>query len=229
MSANYRRVIEMLQREPLADPTAALPAPRPETQPAPPAVPGGSHADRASIAARWDLPGMPASSRPPLLDEGQDGGVYTRNVENFIGTVKVPVGLAGPLRVNGTNARGDFYVPLATTEATLVASYSRGAQIITRAGGCTAVLLSEGVSRAPAFAFDTLPQAALFAAWASSSIDVFRQCAAATTSYGRLADLHVAVEGNHVYLEFSFTTGDASGQNMVTIATDAICRHIIQH
>ena len=229
MSANYRRVIEMLQREPLADPTAALRAPRPETQPAPPAVPGGSHADRDAIAARWDLPGMPASSRPPLLDEGQDGGVYTRNVENFIGTVKVPVGLAGPLRVNGTNARGDFYVPLATTEATLVASYSRGAQIITRAGGCTAVLLSEGVSRAPAFAFDTLPQAALFAAWASSSIDVFRQCAAATTSYGRLADLHVAVEGNHVYLEFSFTTGDASGQNMVTIATDAICRHIIQH
>ncbi len=220
----------MLQHDPGADPIEVLRALRPETQPAPPAVPGGSAADRDAIAARWALPRMPVSSRPALLnDDGEGGEIYSRNVENFIGTVRVPVGLAGPLRVNGTNARGDYYVPLATTEAALVASYSRGAQIITRAGGCTAVLLSEGVSRAPAFAFDTLPQAALFAAWASASIDAFRECAAATTSYGRLTDLQVEVEGNHVYLEFAFTTGDASGQNMVTIATDAICRHIVEH
>ena len=64
-------------------------------------------------------------------------------------------------------AHGDYYVPLATTEAALVASYSRGAQLITEAGGCTAVVLNEGVSRAPGFAFETLGEAALFVAWAA--------------------------------------------------------------
>jgi hydroxymethylglutaryl-CoA reductase (NADPH) len=203
---------------------------RSEPVPPRPSVPGGSAADRVAIEARWNLPGLPPSSRPALLAESEgDGVVYERNVENFVGTVKVPVGLAGPLRVRGTHARGDFYIPLATTEAALVASYSRGAQLITRAGGCTAVLLSEGVSRAPAFAFDTLAEAAMFAAWASASVDAFRACAAQTTDHGRLADLRVTVEGNHAYLELTFTTGDAAGQNMVTIAADAVCRFIAVH
>ena len=139
---------------------------------------------------------------------------------------EVPVGLAGPLRVNGADAHGDYYVPLATTEAALVASYSRGAQLITDAGGCTAVLLNEGVSRAPGFAFDP---------WRRRHVrrvgdDVDRRLPRVrrrTTRYGQLIDMQFTVEGNHVYLRFEFTTGDASGQNMVTIATDAICRHIV--
>ena len=140
--------------------------------------------------------------------------------------MKVPVGLAGPLRINGLFANGDFYVPLATTEATLVASYSRGAQLITEAGGCAALLLNEGVTRAPGFAFATLIDSATFVAWATSALDEFRRVAETTTHHGRLVDLQVTVEGNHVYLGLDFTTGDASGQNMVTIATEAICRYI---
>ena len=73
---------------------------------------------------------------------------YGKNIENFIGTVKLPIGLAGPLRVRGLFANGDYYVPLATSEAALVASYSRGAQAITKAGGCTAAMIWEGVTRA---------------------------------------------------------------------------------
>ena len=57
--------------------------------------------------------------------------MYARNIENYVGTVKVPVGLVGPLRVNGLYANGDFLVPLATTEAALVASYARGATVAT--------------------------------------------------------------------------------------------------
>ena len=81
-----------------------------------------------------------------LLDavSGATAPLYARNIENFIGTVRLPVGIAGPLRVNGTYAQGDYYVPLATTEAALVASYSRGAQIISEAGGCAAIVLHEG-------------------------------------------------------------------------------------
>jgi hydroxymethylglutaryl-CoA reductase (NADPH) len=89
------------------------------------------------IAKRWSLLPNRESGEGVLLDSvsAATAPLYARNVENFIGTVRLPVGVAGPLRVNGTYAQGDFYVPLATTEAALVASYSRGAQIISEAGG----------------------------------------------------------------------------------------------
>jgi hydroxymethylglutaryl-CoA reductase (NADPH) len=140
----------------------------------------------------------------------------------------MPVGLAGPLRVNGAHALGDYYVPLATTEAALVASYSRGAQLITEAGGCTSIVLNEGVTRAPGFRFETLADAAVFVAWASTSFEGFKTVAEQTTRHGELVDMQLTVEGNHVHIQLEFMTGDASGQNMVTIASDAICRHIAE-
>ena len=183
-----------------------------------------------ALEMRWQLPGMPAGARTALDDSRPDSeSVYARNIENFIGTVKLPVGLAGPLRIKGGHAGGDYYVPLATTEAALVASYSRGAQIITEAGGCTAMLVQEGVTRAPAFAFESVTAAVRFATWAAGQLERFREIAASTTTHGRLVTLHATLEANHVYLEFEYTTGDAAGQNMVTIATDAICRDIEAH
>jgi hydroxymethylglutaryl-CoA reductase (NADPH) len=154
---------------------------------------------------------------------------YAHNIEHLIGTVKVPIGLAGPLRVNGLFAQGDYYVPLATTEASLVASYSRGAALITEAGGATATLLSEGVSRAPVFAFDNLLQLGLFVDWALAHVDDMQAAANATTRFGRLQDLEISVEGTKVYFLFIFGTGDAAGQNMVTIATQAALRWILDH
>jgi hydroxymethylglutaryl-CoA reductase (NADPH) len=181
------------------------------------------------IAKRWALTGLPASSRDLLADARTMGEreVYARNIENFIGTVKVPVGLAGPLRVNGAHALGDYYLPLATTEAALVASYSRGAQLITEAGGCASIVLNEAVARAPGFAFETLGDAALFVGWAAMSFDALKAVAQQTTRHGTLVDMQLTVEGNNVHVQLEFTTGDAAGQNMVTIATDAICRHIV--
>jgi hydroxymethylglutaryl-CoA reductase (NADPH) len=180
---------------------------------------------------RWSLLGAGADSRAMLLDPQTEAQAarYERNIENFIGTVKLPIGLAGPLRVNGIFANGDYYVPLATTEAALVASYSRGAQVITEAGGCTTLLLDEGVSRAPAFAFDNLRDCGTFVMWALDQIDQFRHVTESTTSHGRLIDVRFTIEGNHVYLNFEYQTGDASGQNMVTIATEAICAYIREH
>ena len=81
------------------------------------------------------------------------------NIENFIGFARIPVGVIGPLRINGSNAHGDFYVPLATTEGALVASYNRGAKIISQAGGVTALCLTEAVLRSPCFIFDNLIEA----------------------------------------------------------------------
>lgn len=232
MSTDHRSVtahLERLLRSEHPDIVADRLAPRYE--PVPPAVPGGARLSDEAIERRWQLLSAATDSRPILLDPDtqRDKDCYKHNIENFIGTVKVPVGLAGPLRVNGLFARGDFYVPLATTEAALVASYSRGAQLLSEAGGCTSVLLKEGVSRAPGFAFASIQESGRFVVWATSQLDEFRRVAEATTRHGRLADLRITLEGNHVYLVFEYTTGDASGQNMVTLATQAVCDWIVAH
>jgi hydroxymethylglutaryl-CoA reductase (NADPH) len=204
---------------------------QPKPYEAPDQFPGGSRITPAAVDRRWKALGAAEILQSALLDPQtvEQMEAYRNNIENFIGTVKVPIGIAGPLRVNGLFAQGDYYLPLATTEAALVASYSRGAHLLTAAGGCTALLLSEGIGRAPGFAFANLVEAGKFVMWAIAQQDAFRQVAEATTRHGKLIDLRVTVEGNHVYLDFQYTTGDASGQNMVTIATQAICDYIQQH
>jgi len=194
-------------------------------------IPGGSSVAISAVNRRWELLGSAQGARPALLPEGAAGelAAYENHIENCLGTVKIPVGIAGPLRVRGIFASGDYYVPLATTEAALVASYSRGAQLITEAGGCLSVILNEGVSRTPGFAFHSLVSAGLFAVWCIERRDELRKIAAGTTQHGELADIGVAIEGNHVYLLLEFSTGDASGQNMATIATQAVCNHIAEN
>lgn len=86
-----------------------------------------------------------------------DPAALPGNIENFTGVAQVPIGLAGPLRVRGEHARGDFYVPLATTEGTLVASYNRGMKICREAGGITTTVLDDAMQRAPLFAELPMP------------------------------------------------------------------------
>jgi hydroxymethylglutaryl-CoA reductase (NADPH) len=155
-----------------------------------------------------------------------DPGLYSANIENFIGTVKLPVGIMGPLRINGLNAHGDYHVPMATTEAALVASYARGALAATRSGGISTALLYEGVIRTPAFVFDDLLNAGMFVEWVVREIDGLTAAAEATTNHGKLVSLEPVVDNNVVFLICRYTTGDAAGQNMVTIATDALCHDI---
>ena len=154
---------------------------------------------------------------------------YEHNVENYIGTLRVPVGVIGPLRVNGIFAKGDFYVPLATSEAALVASYGRGARLISSVGGATTGTLAEGVHRSPGFAFASTTDAGLFVAWVCASYEMLKEAAEKTTRHGKMVELSPHVEGDHVYLVCSYTTGDAAGQNMVTIATERVCAAILEH
>jgi hydroxymethylglutaryl-CoA reductase (NADPH) len=198
---------------------------------APPRVPGATHTDPATIDKRWALLPHAADAKEVIADPASLAihEAFAHNIENFIGTVKLPVGLAGPLRVNGLAAQGDYYLPLATTEAALVASYHRGASVITLAGGCSCVVVNEGVSRSPAFAFATMHEVGLFVIWSLEQLEQLRAAAEVTTRHGRLLDLRFTMEGNHVYLQLEFITGDAAGQNMVTIATQAVCDYIAAH
>lgn len=155
--------------------------------------------------------------------------LYSKNIEAYIGTLRMPLGLSGPLRIRGLFAQGDYIIPLATTEAALVASYTRGCRLITAAGGCSAVLAGESLQRVPVFIFKNVSHAGQFIIWAQEHFEQLKISAESTSRYAKLEDMQVTLHGSWVYLSFEFTTGDASGQNMVTIASDAACQWIIQH
>ena len=202
---------------------------QPKPEPQPHHFLPNSKVTRQRTERLWKAIGT--APHPDILDDWTSAHLETfdGNIENFIGSVKLPVGVAGPLRVNGLFAQGDFTIPLATSEAALVASYHRGACVISASGGCTAMVLSQALNRAPAFVFDSMITAAQFAVWAMEAFPKFQEVANATTSHGKLVEFGTTLEGNHVYLNFEFTTGDASGQNMVTIATQAVCDFISEH
>jgi hydroxymethylglutaryl-CoA reductase (NADPH) len=159
----------------------------------------------------------------------EDPSIFQGNIENYIGLAKVPVGVIGPLRINGIYAKGDFYVPLATTEGAMVASHQRGAQLISLCGGARVMCLTERVSRAPGFKFENLVEAGQFLIWSTDQFEAFREVAQRTTRHGQLEDVRATLHGNEVFLVFEYTTGDASGQNIVTLATDAVCQYILAH
>lgn len=188
-------------------------------------------ATAATVARYWDRLATTTSAedREAIADPVTmaSPGDFDANIENFIGTVKLPVGIIGPLRINGLNAHGDYHVPLATTEAALVASYARGAYAATRSGGMNTAILYEGVLRTPAFVLGSLMDAGLFVEWVVAQIDSLKQAAEATTRHGKLVSLEPMIDSNVVFLICRYTTGDASGQNMVTIATNAMCEEIV--
>jgi hydroxymethylglutaryl-CoA reductase (NADPH) len=155
-----------------------------------------------------------------------DPAVLPGNIENFIGVAQVPIGLAGPLRINGEHAQGDFYVPLATTEGTLVASYSRGMRVLSECGGVTATVVKRSMQRAPVFMFATAREARDFGEWLIQRFDDVKQAAEATTRSGQLVEIEQYAIGNLLYLRFNYTTGDAAGQNMTGKATHAACEWI---
>ncbi|MDQ5974465.1 MAG: hydroxymethylglutaryl-CoA reductase [Actinomycetota bacterium] len=156
-----------------------------------------------------------------------DPATLPGNIENFTGVAQVPIGLAGPLRINGEHAQGDFYIPMATTEGTLVASYNRGMRLLSAAGGVRATVVDDRMQRAPVFVFDNALVARDFGDWVRANRAGIAAAAEATTSVGRLVEIEQYAVGPLLYLRFDYTTGDAAGQNMVGKATLAACEWIV--
>jgi len=142
-----------------------------------------------------------------------------KNIENMIGTVQVPLGVAGPLSVHGEHAAGSYYLPLATTEGALVASVNRGCSLVSRAGGADVRILRDGMTRAPVFAARDVVHACEVVRWAEAHEDEIRTAAESTTSHGKLLGVVPFVAGTSVFLRLELDTKDAMGMNMVTIAS----------
>lgn len=155
-----------------------------------------------------------------------DPSTTAGNIENFIGVAQVPMGLVGPLQVNGEHAIGEFYVPMATSEGTLVASYNRGARLLREAGGAKVTVVDDAMQRAPVFIFEDAREAREFGLWVEEHFEDIAEQAESTTSSGRLRDIQQFSAARMRYLRFNYTTGDAAGQNMVGKATFVACEWI---
>ncbi len=148
------------------------------------------------------------------------------NVEHFTGVAQVPIGLAGPLLVDGEHAQGEFYVPLATTEGTLVASYNRGMKMVREAGGVKTTILDDAMQRAPAFVFEDARAARAFGEWLTDHFAEIKREAEATTRFGRLRGIEQYSASRILFTRFDYSTGDAAGQNLTGKATAAACAWI---
>jgi hydroxymethylglutaryl-CoA reductase (NADPH) len=157
-----------------------------------------------------------------------DPHITQGNVESFVGVAQVPIGLAGPLRVRGEHADGEFLIPLATAEGTLVASYNRGMKVLNESGGAFCTVQDDCMQRAPVFVFESAREARDFRDWIDAHLSEIAEAAEATTSIGKLLYIDTYLAARFAYLRFNFSTGDAAGQNMVGRATFAACSWILE-
>jgi hydroxymethylglutaryl-CoA reductase (NADPH) len=164
-----------------------------------------------------------------LVHHSFDPHIAKGNCENFVGVAQVPVGLAGPLLIDGEHARGEFFIPLATSEGTLVASYGRGMKVLSLSGGVRTTVVADAMQRAPVFVFNDARAGREFVEWIDENLPEIRREAEKTSSVAKLDYIDPYLANKFVYLRFNFATGDAAGQNMVGRATYAACNWILEH
>ncbi|WP_327051187.1 hydroxymethylglutaryl-CoA reductase (NADPH) [Halomicrococcus gelatinilyticus] len=175
--------------------------------------------DTAAAARRRLLESATDADLDAVGDYGFDAAVADPNIENMVGTAEVPLGVAGPLAVDGGAADGEYYLPLATTEGALVASVNRGCSVISASGGADARVTASGMTRAPVFSVTGIAEAEEVVEWVADNRDRLAEAAESTTNHGELLDVDPYVVGDSVFLRFVYDTKDAMGMNMATIAT----------
>ncbi len=191
-----------------------------------PRDPENDYTPQAAEARRAFLRAQTGAGLEHLSRYSFDLSILPGNIEHFTGVAQVPIGIAGPLLVNGEYAQGEFYVPLATTEGTVVASYNRGMKTLYEAGGVTTTILDDAMQRAPAFVFESARGARAFGAWLTEHFAEIKQAAEATTRTGRLRGIEQYSASRILFTRFDYTTGDAAGQNLTGKATAAACAWI---
>jgi hydroxymethylglutaryl-CoA reductase (NADPH) len=184
---------------------------------------------RKAIEQRLDFIKSFTGKDPKYIHESiKDTSVYQGNIEHLTGFAQVPLGIAGPIRINGEYANGDFLIPLATTEGTLVASYNKGIKLVNESGGVNCRVVKDGMQRAPVFIFATINTAIDFSKWIETVSEELKSEAELGSNHLKYQSVEIYQAGNNVFLRFNFFTGDAAGQNMVNKATFQICQWILQ-
>jgi hydroxymethylglutaryl-CoA reductase (NADPH) len=149
------------------------------------------------------------------------------NIEAFVGSVEIPVGIAGPLHIKGGHANGLFYAPMATTEGALLASATRGATALSRSGGVNVRVIGQRMLRVPVFVLTDLNSALFFAEWVKDHYSEIAEQTRKYSNYANLVEVNTELMGRTVHVQFAYETGDAAGQNMTTTCTWQACQWII--
>ncbi|WP_250657928.1 phosphotransferase [Alkalimarinus coralli] len=157
-----------------------------------------------------------------------DANKLMSNIEAFIGSVEVPVGVAGPLLINGQNVNGLMYAPMATSEGALVASATRGATVLSRCGGVNTKVLGQRMLRVPLFVLSNMQDALFFANWIESHFNEIKEQTKRFSNYADLKEVEPQVFGKAVHVHFVYETGDAAGQNMTTTCTWQACLWVME-
>jgi hydroxymethylglutaryl-CoA reductase (NADPH) len=184
------------------------------------------YTSEAAAARRAFLSEQTGVSLEHVSHHSFDPSILPGNIEHFTGVAQVPIGIAGPMLVDGEHAQGEFHVPLATTEGTLVASYNRGMKMLWEAGGVKTTILDDAMQRAPAFVFEDARQARAFGGWLHEHFAEIKRAAEGTTRSGRLRRIEQYSASRILFTRFDYTTGDAAGQNLTSKATAAACAWI---
>ena len=205
--------------------TVAIPSP---AKPGIPRDRADDYSDEIIAARQRYLAEFTGTTPQHLTQYSFDPHVTRGNIESFVGVAQVPIGLAGPLHIRGEHAQGEFLIPLATSEGTLVASYNRGMKVINESGGAICTVVDDCMQRAPVFIFEDARGARDFKAWVDDHFAEIAAAAEATTSVGKLQYIDTYLASKFAFLRFNFSTGDAAGQNMVGRATFAACSWILE-
>ena len=188
-------------------------------------IPRGYTAEDTQRRLKWlkneqgfDLQDLPANDPEELK------GI----IENHVGYMKIPMSVVGPAMINGNYANGKYSIPLCTIEGTLAASMNRGLYASSLCGGINVKHYRQELSRAPIFIFDDLNQSQEFQVWVNEHMDDIMKAAQSTTKHGKILRIDQYTMQNYVLLDFILDTGNAAGQNMVTLAANVACDYIKQ-
>ncbi|MGW7531290.1 phosphotransferase [Amycolatopsis sp. NPDC054798] len=157
-----------------------------------------------------------------------DPSALTGNIENLVGAVEVPVGIAGPLVFHGQNVTGPVLAPMATTEGAVVASASRGARAVSLGGGVTTRVVGQRMIRSPMFLFDRVSNAHRFAEHLDNRWDDLARLVSQVSAHARLVSVSPLILGRAVHAQFGYETGEAAGQNMTTACTWHLCKWLLE-
>ncbi|KAF7321950.1 3-hydroxy-3-methylglutaryl coenzyme A reductase [Mycena kentingensis (nom. inval.)] len=146
------------------------------------------------------------------------GKVLGACCENVVGYIPLPLGIAGPLTIDGVS----FHIPMATAEGTLVASTSRGCKALNSGGGVTTVLTQDAMTRGPAIDFPSIVEAARAKAWIASpeGHSALKTAFESTSRFAKLTGLKTGIAGRTLFVRFATATGDAMGMNMISKGTE---------
>lgn len=146
-----------------------------------------------------------------------------RNCENMIGVAQIPMGVAGPLKVQSSKCKvQSYFIPLATTEGALVASVNRGCRAVSLSGGVTVLVENVGITRGPVFRTSSLLESAKLKNWLEEHFDDLNSLAKETSGHLELKKLETQILGKNVFVRFYFDSQEAMGMNMASFAVDKI-------